>query len=82
MTDLMNDIRQIVEQGLVDILLASVSTMARLAHEERLFDGSNVTPAIRANDTSDVWCGRGARYRQSPSIPFATAFIEECSSAR
>jgi hypothetical protein len=75
--DLMTDVRQIVKQGIVDVMLASVSTMARLAHEERLFDRSAVTPAVRINDTSDIWCGRGATYRESPSRPFASAYIEE-----
>jgi hypothetical protein len=77
MNDLVADIRKIVDQGLVDIMLASVSTMARLAHEERIFEQSGVTPAVRINDTTDVWCGRGARYREAPSKPFATAYIEE-----
>jgi hypothetical protein len=74
---LRDDTRQIVQAGLVDVMLASVSTMATLAHTERLFEGSPVTPAVRMNDTSDIWCGRGAKYRETASIPFATAYIEE-----
>ena len=70
-------IREIVKQGLIDIMLASVSAMSRLAFDQRLFDESEVTPAIRANDTSDVWVGRGGRYRESPSRPFATCYIDE-----
>ena len=71
------DIRDIVHQGEIDILLASVSTMSRLAFEEHLFDQSQVTPAIRANDTTDIWCVRHAAYRNEPSRPFATCTLEE-----
>src|SRR6478609_11115477 len=53
--DLRANIRAIVEQRLVDIMLMSVSTSDVLAHGERLFETSPVTPAIRANDTSDIW---------------------------
>jgi hypothetical protein len=70
-------IREIVRLELVDIMLASVATMDELAHKENLFANSGVTPAIRANDTTDVWCGRGARYRNWPSRPFAGADIRE-----
>lgn len=75
--EFLDQIRQVVQQGVVDILLASVSVMDRLAHKERLFESSTVTPAIRANDTSDVWCQRGARYRTSPSQPFSSAYLHE-----
>ena len=77
MPQFLDQIRAIVHQGEVDILLASASVMSRLAHAEGLFDSSTVTPAIRANDTTDVWVGRGARYRSSPSKPFATAYLED-----
>lgn len=75
--EFLEEIRKVVEQGIVDILLASVSVMDRLAHREGLFEKTDVTPAIRANDTTDVWCQRGARYRESASLPFASAFIHE-----
>lgn len=77
MPEFLEQIRQIVEQGVVDILLGSVSTMSLLAHREKLFAKSNVTPAIRANDTTDVWCPRGGKYREHPSLSFATTYIEE-----
>jgi hypothetical protein len=73
----LDEVRSVVQQEVVDILLASVSVMDKLAHREHLFDGSRVTPAVRINDTTDVWCQRGARYRESPSVPFSTAYIEE-----
>ena len=49
------NIRAIVEQQLVDIMLMSVSTSDALTVRERLFETSPITPAIRANDTSDIW---------------------------
>jgi hypothetical protein len=77
MPEFHGQIRAIARQGIVDIVLASISTMSLLAHRERLFDPLEVTPAVRINDTSDVWCPRGGRYREGPSLPFASGFIEE-----
>src|SRR4029079_17860743 len=48
-------IRQIVRQGLVDIMLLPPTTNAALTLQEGLFEGSHVTPAARANDTSDIY---------------------------
>ena len=75
--DFRDQIREIVRQGVVDIMLASVSTMDQLAHRERLFENSDVTPAIRANDATDVWIPRGGDYRSTPSLPFASCYLEE-----
>jgi len=77
MVDFRDQIREIVRQGAVDIMLASASTMSLLAHRERLFDGSDVTPAVRANDATDIWLPRGGNYRESPSLPFASCFLRE-----
>jgi hypothetical protein len=41
-----------------------------------LVTGLNVVD-IRANDTNDVWCPRGGKYREQPSLSFATSYIEE-----
>jgi hypothetical protein len=70
-------IREIVHQGLVDIMLMSLSTSEQLAADERLFDGSTVTPAIRANDTSDIHFLTGAAYPHQPSHPFRTATVPQ-----
>jgi hypothetical protein len=70
-------IRQVTQQGLVDIVLMSASTNALLTIEERLFDQTAITPATRANDTTDIHVGRGARYALSPSRPFCTATIDQ-----
>jgi hypothetical protein len=69
-------IRQIVRQGVVDIMLMSASTSEVLTIEERLFDDSHVTPAIRANDTSDIHVFRGSRVGQAASRPFRSATID------
>lgn len=68
-------IKENVEQGLVDIMLMSASTNEVLTLESRLFDKSHVTPAIRANDTSDIWLAAGSQYRAQPAKPFRTATI-------
>ncbi|MGJ8639982.1 MAG: hypothetical protein ACSHYA_11375 [Opitutaceae bacterium] len=77
MDEFMDQMREMTASGLVDILLASNSVMTRLAHEEKLFVNSPVTPAIRANDTTDVWISRVANYRDKPSMPFSSAYIHE-----
>jgi len=69
-------IREIVRQGVVDIMLMSASTNDALAIQERLFENSHVTPAARANDTSDIFVVRGGRYIQEPSRPFRTATLD------
>ena len=70
-----DQIRQIVRQGLVDIMLMSASTSDVLAIQERLFADSHITPAARANDTSDVFVVRGGSYSRSPR-PFRTATLD------
>lgn len=75
--DYIQQIREIVNQELVDLMLTSVSTMSLLAHRERLFDQSPVAPAIRANDTTDIWLARGGRYATTASRPFATCDLRE-----
>jgi len=69
-------IRQIVKQGIVDIMLMSASTSDLLTVHERLFVNSAVTPAARANDTSDIHLPRGGRIHTSASRPFRTASID------
>jgi len=69
-------IRDVVRQGIVDIMLLSASNLEMLAMEERLFENSAVTPAARANDTSDVWAVRGGKYPSEASRSFRTATID------
>lgn len=70
-------LEELIREEAVEVMLASVSAMDVLARDRRLFDDSPVTPAIRANDTTDIWGGRGARYAQSPSRPFASTTLDE-----
>lgn len=72
-----DDLTDLTEQTKIDVLLTSVSTMDVLAREKRLFDTSPVTPAVRANDTTDLWDATGAEYTSLASRPFASPTIEE-----
>jgi hypothetical protein len=77
-TEFRDQIRQIVDQKLVDIMLMSVSTSDALVVRERLFDKSPITPAIRANDTTDIWLAGGkAAYGNQPALPFRTALLDD-----
>ena len=71
-----DQIRQIVEQGVVDIMLMSASTSDLLAVKESLFENSRVTPAARANDATDIHLPRGGRIHTEPARPFRTAHID------
>src|ERR1044072_2469227 len=72
-----DQMREIVRQGLVDIMLMSASTMELLAIRERMFVDSWITPAVRANDTTDIHLPAGGTYGAEPSRPFRTATIEQ-----
>src|SRR6516165_5209705 len=71
-----HQMRLITKQGLIDIMLMSASSNYGLTQCERLFDGSAVTPAVRANDTSDIHLARGSSYAAEPARPFRTASID------
>ena len=45
----------------------------QLTIKEGLFRNSHVTPAARANDTTDVWAVRHGCYTREPAQPFRTA---------
>lgn len=81
--DYHDQIREIVGQGLVDIMLMSASTSERLAIEEGVFVDSPVTPAVRMNDTTDIWLAAGSGgYAREPALPFATTTIAHARSGR
>ena len=69
-------IREVTHQGLVDIMLMSAYVNEQLAIKEGLFRNSHVTPAARANDTTDVWAVRHGCYTREPSQPFRSASID------
>ena len=77
-----DQIREIVDQGLVDIMLMSASTSEVLAIRERIFDSSTVTPAVRANDTTDIHVIRGSAYPEAPSRPFSSSTIDHIQVGR
>ena len=62
LADYREQMREVGRQELVDILLMSASSHDLLGVEERLFDGSPVTVAVRANDTTDIHMARGGCY--------------------
>ena len=75
-------IREIVRQELVDIMLMSSSTSEVLTIHERLFDDSPVTPAVRTNDTTDIWVVRGGKFVSEPARPFRSASIDHIQCGR
>src|SRR2546421_6291255 len=77
-----DQMREIVRQGLVDIMLMSASTSEVLTIRERLFDRSHVTPAVRANDTTDIHLMAGGTYAAEPSRPFRSVTIEQIQSGK
>lgn len=72
--EFLENIRAVVEQDIVDIMLTSASNLEALV-DNGVFRNSAVKPAIRANDTTDVWVGRGATYSKQPSRPFRSASL-------
>ena len=77
--EFLENIRAVVEQDIVDIMLTSASNMEALT-DMGVFRGSAVKPAIRANDTTDVWVCRGATYSKQPSRPFRTASLSRVAT--
>ncbi len=71
-----DQMRAIVRQGLVDIMLMSTSSSEVLTLNERMFADSHVTPAIRANDATDVHAMRGSRVFEQPARPFRTSALD------
>ena len=77
-----DQMREITRQGLVDIMLMSASTSEVLTIGERLFENSRVTPAVRANDTTDIHLMAGGTYANEPSRPFRSVTIEQIQSGK
>jgi hypothetical protein len=69
-------IREVVKQGMVDIMLMSAYVNEILSIKEGLFRNSAVTPAARANDTTDVWAVRHGCYTREAAQPFRSASID------
>src|SRR3954462_15325019 len=75
-------IREVAHQGLVDIMLMSAYVNEQLSIKEGLFNKSHVTPAARANDTTDVWAVRHGCYTREPAQPFRIATIDQLQCGR
>ena len=74
----LSNMTDMAESGLIDILLASASNAEHLA-EASLFKNTNVTGAVRLNDTTDIWSARGSGYRDTASRPFSTIDLPSIS---
>jgi DhnA family fructose-bisphosphate aldolase class Ia len=72
--EFLQGIEAVISQDVVDIMLTSVSNLEKLI-ARKAFARSNVKPAIRANDTTDIWRHRGATYHHDASRAFRTASL-------
>src|SRR5436305_443347 len=63
-------------------MLMSPSTSEVLTSHPRVSDNSPVTPAARANDTTDIHIIRGSKYPSQPSLPFRTATLDHIQCGR
>ncbi|MCA8996618.1 MAG: hypothetical protein KDA80_06530 [Planctomycetaceae bacterium] len=75
-------IRQVIRQGIVDIVLMSASTAEILCLQEGLFENSQVTPAMRANDATDIFVFRGSNIPREAARPFRSATIDHTQCGR
>ncbi len=66
---------EIIKDGDVDIMLTSVSTLEAI-NARGAYKNSHVTPAVRANDATDVWRPRHGQLSSEPSRPFRSANLE------
>ena len=73
--DYIKKIIKMTKSNLVDIMLMSPSS-AEITNNLKLFNKSKVTPAVRFNDSSDIWELRYGNYGKSHGIPFRTTRLE------
>ncbi len=67
-----DDMVAVTRSDLVDIMLMSLST-AEILIRDGVFARTQVTPAVRLNDASDIWNMRSGTYTSEPALPFSTA---------
>ncbi len=67
----------VVKQGVTDIMLVAASSLEAVS-AKGIFKKSHVTPAIRANDATDIWRARGSSYAKEFARPFRTANLAHC----
>ena len=74
--ELLDIIREEVKQGVIDLMLMSAYVNEQLTIKEGLFRDSHVTPAARANDSTDIWAVRHGNYTKEPVRPFRSASMD------
>lgn len=74
--DYLAAIRAMADSELVDIMLMSAG-MGEILVREGYFSSSSVTPAVRYNDTTDIWFPRGGNYAREASVPHRTARLDQ-----
>ena len=70
-----DDMERMIEADQVDIMLTSLSSAEYLTRKGA-FANTEVTPAIRLNDGTDIWLCRSASYAQQPTRRFRTARLD------
>jgi hypothetical protein len=70
-----DNMERMIGSDTVDIMLTSLSSAEYLARKG-LYSDTDVTPAVRLNDGSDIWHWRGANYKHLPTVPFRTARLD------
>ena len=78
LVDYKNAMILMTKSNLVDIMLMSASVGEDLV-KRNLFKNSSITPAIRMNDTTDIWLMRNGNYRKTYPRPFRSAQINKVS---
>lgn len=68
--------REMTSSELVDVMLMSAAAAERLVTED-VFEHSAVTPAVRLNDTTDIWGPRHSTYKNHPSRNFRSARVKQ-----
>ena len=73
--DYIKKIVKMTRSELVDVMLMSAST-AEKTFKMNLFKNSKVTPAIRFNDSTDIWALRHGNYNKKFGHPFRTSRLD------
>jgi DhnA family fructose-bisphosphate aldolase class Ia len=74
-----DDMVRVTQSGLVDIMLMSLSSAEAMA-ERHLFADSPVTPAVRLNDTTEIWHARGGCYPRHMMRNFRSARLDRAKA--
>ncbi len=70
-----DNMEAMVRSDVIDIMLTSLSSGEYLVGRG-VYADTEVTPAVRLNDGSDIWHWRGSNYRHLPTLPFRTARLD------